>query len=82
MCGSAGKRSESCGRGKHDLPPRWCSECLHFERPAVGSPEHGRSGKCALARKRFGGEVTMLWTAPACKGFEAKEKKDRYGRKR
>jgi hypothetical protein len=47
---------------------RSCYECSHFE-PGDVDPEMGRIGKCALARKKYGGEVTVAWSAPSCKGF-------------
>lgn len=49
-----------------------CHECRFYE-PGEVDPEMGRIGKCALARKRYGGDVTVAWSRPTCKGFEKKE---------
>lgn len=61
--------------------PRSCHECAHYE--CLGDEhmnEGGRVGQCLLARERYGGDLTVGWNAPACKGFESKEPKYRSGR--
>jgi len=58
-----------------------CHECSFFE-PGDVDPDAGRLGKCALARKKYGGDVKKSWSAPACKGFEKKDKGHRRGRRR
>lgn len=53
---------------------RTCCCCRHYE-PGEIDPEMGRLGKCALARRKYGGDVTKPWSYPACKGFEEKEER-------
>ncbi len=62
---------------------RSCRECLHYE---WFGDEHmdegGRVGQCLLARKRYGGDLKVSWSRPACKGFERKDQGQRLGRRR
>lgn len=64
------------------MPSHSCYECALFVRPALDSPDHGIRGKCALAKKKWNGDVTVGWTAPACRGFESKAPKYKAGRRR
>lgn len=59
---------------------RTCRECRFFDL-GEADPEVGRLGKCLLAKQRFGGDVTKLWSHPACKGFEDKMMGQKPGRK-
>jgi len=61
---------------------RTCSECFHFERNEKGDYKAGgRPGICALAAKRWDGEINVHSAAPACKGFEKKDQGQRPGKK-
>ncbi len=53
-----------------------CHQCKHWE-PGEIDEEMGRIGKCALARKKYQGDVTRPWSYPACKGFEKRGERKR-----
>lgn len=54
-----------------------CRECRHYEPTGIDPAWGWQVGKCTYARERFGGDVTVAWSRPTCKGFEKKEEKKR-----
>lgn len=61
---------------------RTCRECLHYERLGDEYMDEGsRVGQCLLARKKYGRDLKVSWSSPACKGFESVDRGQRPGRK-